>query len=167
VEFNHTQNRYNFQLRDDWKLSALLKQKGGERMNQIGMSIDEHRKKQGMTQQQLADHLFVSLQAVSKWEKGQSEPDLATLRKIAELFGITVDQFLNVTPDPSGDTTEQHHHCSVYDQSFGSSAIAQDESEIICKRCASVMAQEQLAVESWSLEAKRSIASVTVFHVHL
>ena len=45
-----------------------------------------------MTQRELAWHLNVSVQAVSKWERGYAYPDLALLIPIARLFGVTLDR---------------------------------------------------------------------------
>ena len=53
----------------------------------FGTYIAENRKQLGMTQAQLADRLHVTDKAVSKWETGQSVPDLDKLIKLADLFG--------------------------------------------------------------------------------
>ena len=58
----------------------------------LGKEITKCRKKLGMTQEALAQTLGVTNQAVSKWESGQSCPDIALLPKIADLFGITLDE---------------------------------------------------------------------------
>ena len=47
-----------------------------------------------MTQEQLANALGITFQAVSKWENGISSPDLSTLPLLADLFGVSVDQLL-------------------------------------------------------------------------
>ena len=48
-----------------------------------------------MTQEQLAGKLGLTFQAVSKWETGLSCPDIALLPQLAEIFGVTVDQFFH------------------------------------------------------------------------
>lgn len=53
------------------------------------------RKQCNMTQYDLAQFINYSDKAVSKWERGESVPDTYTLLKLAELFGITVDEFFN------------------------------------------------------------------------
>ena len=55
--------------------------------------ISAHRRKLGLTQEGLAQKLGVTNQAVSKWESGQSCPDIALLPQIADLFGISIDEF--------------------------------------------------------------------------
>lgn len=52
------------------------------------------RKEKGLTQKELAERLFVSDKAVSKWERGQSMPDVALLPPLAEALGVTVTELL-------------------------------------------------------------------------
>ena len=54
------------------------------------------RKEKGWTQEQLAEKLSVSAQAVSKWEGGKSCPDISLLPAIAKLFGVTVDALFSL-----------------------------------------------------------------------
>lgn len=54
----------------------------------------ELRKKNGMTQEELAEHMNVSRQSVSKWEGAQSVPDLDKVLKLSKLFGVTTDYLL-------------------------------------------------------------------------
>ncbi len=65
---------------------------------QIGRNIVSYRKRAAMTQAQLAEKLNYSDKAVSKWERGESMPDVLTLVQIAELFDVTVNDIL-VDPD--------------------------------------------------------------------
>ena len=60
----------------------------------IGKRIAENRKRLGMTQDQLAEQLGVTAQAVSKWENSQSCPDITMLPRLAEIFGISTDELL-------------------------------------------------------------------------
>ncbi len=62
-----------------------------------GERLAFYRKKNVMTQQQLGERLNVSAQAVSKWENDQSEPDIATLCKLAEIYQISVNELLGVS----------------------------------------------------------------------
>ena len=65
---------------------------------QIGRNIVSYRKRNGMTQAQLAEKLNYSDKAVSKWERGESVPDVPTLVQLAEQFDVTVNDIL-VDPD--------------------------------------------------------------------
>ena len=60
----------------------------------LGKRIVTNRKRMGLTQDQLAEQLGVTAQAVSKWENDQSCPDITMLPKLAEIFGITTDELL-------------------------------------------------------------------------
>ena len=60
----------------------------------LGKRIVKHRKRLGLTQDQLAEKLGVTAQAVSKWENDQSCPDIYMLPKLADLFGVTTDDLL-------------------------------------------------------------------------
>ena len=62
---------------------------------QIGRLIAELRKKQGLTQQQLADKLNLSNKTISKWESGSGSPDISNLPVLAEALEISVDELLN------------------------------------------------------------------------
>lgn len=57
------------------------------------------RKKQGWSQEELADKMDISRQAVSKWEMEQSVPDLDKIIQMSELFGVTTDYLLKDTKD--------------------------------------------------------------------
>lgn len=61
----------------------------------IGRFISERRRELGLTQQQLGERLFVSNKAVSKWERGQSFPDIALMSPLAESLGVSVAELLN------------------------------------------------------------------------
>ena len=73
--------------------------------NQIGANISAYRKREGWTQAQLAEKLNYSDKAVSKWERGESVPDVLILADLAELYGITVNDLLvdpNALPEQTG-----------------------------------------------------------------
>ena len=62
--------------------------------NTIGKNISILRKKQGLTQEELAKQLNVSFQAVSKWETGSSYPDISVLPLLANIFHCDIDSLL-------------------------------------------------------------------------
>lgn len=66
----------------------------------LGKRIQFHRKSLGLTQDQLAEQLGVTAQAVSKWENDLSCPDISTLPQLARIFGISVDALLGAEPAP-------------------------------------------------------------------
>ena len=60
----------------------------------IGNRITKYRKAKGMTQEELANRLGVSSQAVSKWENDASCPDISLLPQLCKVLGITTDELL-------------------------------------------------------------------------
>lgn len=64
-------------------------------MQKIGEKIAEKRKEKGWTQRELAEKLCVSDKNVSKWECGRSVPDIFYLKRLADLFEVNVDYFLD------------------------------------------------------------------------
>lgn len=68
--------------------------RGAMEKKTIGTTIAELRKKNGMTQAELAEKLGITDKAVSKWERDLSCPDIATLPKLCEILGISVDELM-------------------------------------------------------------------------
>ena len=60
----------------------------------IAKNIAELRKNNGLTQAEFAEKLNYSDKAISKWERGESVPDIATMKIIADMFGVSVDYLL-------------------------------------------------------------------------
>lgn len=71
---------------------------------QIGANIASYRKRMRLTQAGLAEKLNYSDKAVSKWERGESAPDVQTLVQLAELYDVTVNDLL-VDPNELPETT--------------------------------------------------------------
>lgn len=57
-------------------------------------NLNKYRKQKGLSQEELAFRLGVSRQSVSKWESGQSTPELERIIEIADLFGISLDELI-------------------------------------------------------------------------
>lgn len=57
--------------------------------------LQELRKQTGLTQEELAESLFVSRTAISKWESGRGYPNIDSLKAIAKFFGVTIDELLS------------------------------------------------------------------------
>lgn len=64
-------------------------------MNNFGEIIKDIRKKNNLTQKELADKLFVTYQAVSKWENNKSIPDISILQNISKMFNIDLNYLTN------------------------------------------------------------------------
>ena len=82
---------------------------------QIGANIAAYRKRSSLTQAELAEKLNYSDKAVSKWERGESVPDVVTLVQLAEQFGVTVNDLLvdpNALPENPGTIEKAIVHVS-------------------------------------------------------
>ena len=64
-------------------------------MNNFGEIIKDIRKKNNLTQKELADKLYVTYQAVSKWENNKSIPDISILQNISKMFNIDLNYLTN------------------------------------------------------------------------
>jgi len=75
------------------------------------------RKNRGLTQEELAQALFVSRTAVSKWESGRGYPNIESLKAVASFFSVTVDELLSadqvVTIAEEDSARKQMHVCDV------------------------------------------------------
>lgn len=102
----------------------------------LGRKLAGYRKLAGLTQQQLGEHLNLSAQAISKWEKDLTEPDLATLRALAELYKVTVDELLDLNSgfsDPAAAEAEPEQEEKATAQPIG-----------FCKECGVTVTEENL-----------------------
>ncbi len=70
--------------------------------------ITELRKKNGWSQEELAEKAGVTRQSVSKWESAQSQPDLDKIIKLAEIFGVTTDYLLRDENETAAATEEKY-----------------------------------------------------------
>jgi uncharacterized protein YjbI with pentapeptide repeats len=78
----------------------------------IGNRITEARKKINISQAQLAEQLFISSQAVGKWERGESMPDIITLNRLGEILGVDLNYF-SANPESTVSTPVKDHEAST------------------------------------------------------
>lgn len=151
----------------------------------IGNKIRELRNENLLTQKDLAEKLFVSAQAVSRWEKGEVEPSIETIKQMASIFSVSVDELLGVEEPHNSDMAEREpeiHYvekvskpvlcicekCNspIYEQddierttTYHRSGISKNETtHIYCKRCAKNMQLNRLRYELSERKAERKRA---------
>ncbi len=82
--------------------------------------LQELRNHKGLTQEELAEELYVSRTAVSKWESGRGYPNIDSLKAIARFFGVTIDELLSgdeLLTIAEKDTEQKENH--IRDLVFG------------------------------------------------
>ena len=67
--------------------------------NDFGKFIAKKRKEKNMTQKDIAENLYISVQAVSKWERGQSLPDISLLMPLAKILDVNLVNLLEAKED--------------------------------------------------------------------
>lgn len=77
----------------------------------MGEIISTFRKEKGMTQKELADMLNITDKAISKWERNVSYPDTQTIPKLAEIFGVSLEELMNAKTAPA--TGHQNAECFI------------------------------------------------------
>jgi len=83
----------------------MLNAKGGNKL--LSEKLYKLRKKSGLSQEQLAEQLNVSRQAISKWEQGTAVPESEKLISISNYFGVTVDYLLKEDTKDTMNTTAE------------------------------------------------------------
>lgn len=78
-------------------------------MLQFAAQLKKYRTGQNLSQDDIAKKLYVSRQAVSKWEKGAATPDLNNLVKLAEIFGISLDTLVLGTEEAKSKIDETQY----------------------------------------------------------
>ena len=94
---------------------------------ELGNQIKALRQRKGVTQEALADHLGVTAQAVSKWERGSASPDIALLPALSAYFGVTIDELFAL----SEDTRMERIQNMLWDVRFVNPADAENAREFL------------------------------------
>lgn len=106
----------------------------------IGQNIKRLRLENHMTQKQLADKLFVTAQAVSRWENGDVEPSLSTLAELARIFGVSTDEILGVSGAedfPEDDIPEEEEYADPEPEENTRKKYYEERPQILalCDKC--------------------------------
>jgi transcriptional regulator with XRE-family HTH domain len=94
-----------------WLCYILSKTIQGEAMNiEIANRLVELRRSKGLSQEELAEKIGISRQAVSKWERAESSPDTDNLIQLAKLYDLTLDELLFGKTKDSDTKNESHNN---------------------------------------------------------
>lgn len=108
--------------------SAEIKQR--RIMMEIGNQIKQLRLRKGITQEALAQHLGVTAQAVSKWERNAATPDIGMLPEISAYFGITIDELFAL----SDETRMERIQNMLWDVRFLNPADVENERQFLLEK---------------------------------
>ena len=86
----------------------------------FGEKVANYRKNLGLTQEALADKCSVTRQAVAKWEKGESMPDIYTIARLAKLFSVSIEDFIHTD------------NAVVETQNFYIRSLQEEDKEALC-----------------------------------
>lgn len=81
------------------QIDSKVRYLGGEIIMTLGEKIKEARKQAGLTQEQVAEKLMVSRQAVTKWETDKGIPDIENLKNISKFLNVSIDYLLDNNQD--------------------------------------------------------------------
>ncbi|GMQ64298.1 helix-turn-helix domain-containing protein [Vallitalea maricola] len=132
---------------------------------QIGEIIYRLRKDKGITQQQLAKIIGVSTAAISKWESGNSYPDITLLPILAKFFNVTIDTLLNFDKDLSDEKVKEiYEECEeLFNNSDMSTAIKRTK-EYLNKYPSSYFLMSRIAflytIYSWKTEDEEKCTQI-------
>jgi len=113
----------------------------------IGQQIRHLRQRRGITQEELARHLDITAQAVSKWETNAAAPDIALLPALSAYFGVSIDELFSLCDE----TRMERIQNMLYDIRFLTPAAADGE---IC------FLQEKASREPFSSQAHEMLANL-------
>lgn len=112
----------------------------------IGDKIAKARKKTSLSQAQLAEQLFISPQAVGKWERGESIPDIVTISKLAKILGVDLNYFSENSQSAEEETASKKTNDSGYsEQMVQQNATPSPERQLLTNFSGSALAKTDFA----------------------
>lgn len=95
----------------------------------LGEHIAKLRRERHMTQTELADRLYITEKAVSKWECGNGFPDLDNIGKLAAVFDISIDELLQAKEKDKSETVSEEQILQLQE---GNSPLINCYEDIVC-----------------------------------
>ena len=127
----------------------------------VGQKIKKLRIEKGLTQKDLADQLHVTFQTVSKWEKDENEPDIATLRELAKLFGCSFDYLLSEDDEEAPKEVVEEPVVKEVPVIKETIVIHQNEMHV-CARCGKDIPENELVSEDVTKKERHGRTTRTV-----
>ena len=118
----------------------------------LGKKLSNYRKLLGITQAELGERLNMSAQAVSKWENDLAEPDLSTLRTLANLYKVSIDELLDVDSAPTAQKIDPETFAeAVKEKLEGPQTIG------FCKSCGVTVTEETIGERTPVIKCKNCV----------
>ena len=115
---------------------------------EIAQRLAGMRREQGYSQEELAEQLGLSRQAVSKWERAESSPDTGNLIALAKLYGVTIDELLCVDEDIEDDVLfEEQDKDKAAERQAQEAAVRANEAAVRAAQSAVAAAQARATAE--------------------
>ena len=123
--------------------------KKGSFMNvEIAQRLAAMRREQGYSQEELAERLGLSRQAVSKWERAESSPDTGNLIALAKLYGVSLDDLLRIDDDVADDVAfEEKDKDATAEAQAQEAAVRANEAAVRAAQAAVAAAQARATAE--------------------
>ncbi len=121
----------------------------------LGEKLKHLRQDKSLTQKDLADKLHVSFQTISKWENGENEPDISTLRELAKLFDCSVDYLINEDETEREKVTEESN-----------TPVVESKDRRICTHCGKEISGDDFVVTDQTKHERHGRFSRTVVVGH-
>lgn len=132
--------------------------KKGSFMNvEIAQRLAAMRREQGYSQEELAERLGLSRQAVSKWERAESSPDTGNLIALAKLYGVSIDDLLRIDDDVADDVAfEEKDKDATAEAQAQEAAVRANEAAVRAAQAAVAAAQARATAEQRTRPLRRS-----------
>ncbi|MDE8701471.1 helix-turn-helix transcriptional regulator [Adlercreutzia equolifaciens] len=128
---------------------------------EIAQRLAELRRERGFSQEDLATQLGLSRQAVSKWERAESAPDMGNLIALADLYEVTIDELLRVSPEVEEDMRyEAQERATSAENEVVEAAAAAQEAAVRAQSAAAEAATVATAASKESVEPAKVVVEV-------
>lgn len=118
----------------------------------LGKKLSNYRKLLGITQAELGERLNMSAQAVSKWENDLAEPDLTTLKTLANLYKVSVDELLDAQARPTAQSMDAESFAEAVKEK-----LETKETIGFCKKCGITVTEETIGERTPVIKCKNCV----------
>ena len=141
---------------------------------ELANRLAELRKQKGLSQEELADKLQVSRQAISKWERGEASPDTDNLIELAKIYEVSLDELVGLSSSPKEEAKPEVKEgvvidddgVHITDDEGNTVEITEDKIHIQDENGERVVAKEINRARRWSILIS-SVVTLTIVIIYL